>query len=184
MKRMSPVPRPTLRLAAALFFAAAASAQADPAPRWFHSELEAVVAAAQHYNARSIREDREFLGAILSDGDSYTFTVGAGRPRQDRITLRIEIPAGTEVVAFWHTHGAQRSSNRYFSAVDTALVERSQKPFYLADFTGMLKVMTPGAKTLSGPRARRLGLPARSGYAKGAVITDTAGQPIRIATRD
>lgn len=184
MKRLSTPGWLALVLATSAFLAAAAWAQADPAPRWFRSELEAAVAAARQYNPRSIREDREFLGAILSDGDRYTFTVDAGRPRQDRITVRIEVPAGTEVVAFWHTHGARRHSNRYFSAVDTALVENLQKRFYLADFTGTLKVMAPGAPTLSRVRARRLGLPARSGYARGDVITDRGGQPIRIATRD
>ncbi len=184
MKRISIYRRLAVRLATFLVLAAPGYALADASPRWFRSELEAVVAAARQYNPRSIREDREFLGAILTDGDYYTFTVGAGRPHQDRVSVLIEVPAGTEVVAFWHTHGAKRSSNRYFSAVDTALVRKSRKRFYLADFTGTLKVMAPGARTLSRLRARHLGLPARAGYARGEVIADASGRPIRIATSD
>lgn len=169
--------RPVL-LAAAL--SVGLPAHADLAPGRFQTEVDAVVAAATRYNPQSIREDREYLGAILHDGECYTYTVGAGKPGRDRVTVRIVIPAGNEVVAFWHTHGARRDSNRYFSDVDTQLVESSRKRFYLADHTGALKVLVPGAPTLSRYRARGLGLPARPGYSRGELVSDARGMPIRV----
>jgi len=168
---------------AAALLLLATTATAGPAPQWYASELEAVVSAARQYNPQSIREDREFMGAILRHDDCYTFTVGTGDPGRDRIAVRIEIPADAEVVAFWHTHGARHPSHRYFSDVDTALVDAWQKRFYLADYTGTLKVIAPGMRTLSRHRARRLGLPPRTGYARGDVVSDAGGTPIRIATR-
>ena len=161
----------------------AAHANQPPDAHWYSSELEAVVAAAGLYSAVSIREDREFMGAVLRDGDRYAFTVGAGAPGRDKITVKIRIPHGVDVVAFWHTHGARTRSNQYFSEVDTQLVKQWQKPFYLADYTGILKVMVPGGRTLSALRARRLGLPARAGFAAGQVVNDSNGDPIRIVTR-
>jgi len=183
MKRSSP-PSLVAGAAALLLLTSATPAVAGPDPQWFASEVEAVVGATRQYNARSIREDREFMGAILRHDDCYTFTVGAGEPGQDRISVRIVIPADAEVVAFWHTHGARHHSHQYFSDVDTALVDSWQKRFYLADHTGTLKVIAPGMKTLSRHRARQLGLPPRNGYARGDVINDASGAPIRIATSD
>ena len=162
-----------------------APAVAEPAPHSakFATELDAVIAATRQYNLQSSREDREFMGAILRHGNNYSFTVGAGEPSRDRITVSITVPAGARIVAFWHTHGARRYSNRYFSNVDTALVETWQKRLYLADHTGLLKVMVPGAPTLSRIRARRLGLPSQAGFARGAIVSDSRGEPVRIATR-
>jgi hypothetical protein len=169
-----------------LLLASINPAHADPpsAGRPYMTELAAVVAAADHYNPVSISEDREFMGAVLRDGDRYEFTVGAGEPGRDAITVRIRVRPGVDIVAFWHTHGARHSSNRYFSAVDTRLVKRWQKPFYLADYTGVLKVMVPGGPTLSRSRARRLGLPGRTGYAIGHVVNDANGDPVQIPTRE
>lgn len=166
-----------------LLLLTSAAAESATGPQWFDSELAAVVTAARQYNPRSIREDREFMGAILRRGERYTFTVGAGQAGRDRITVRVSVPAGSELVAFWHTHGAANHSNRYFSAVDTALAHAWQKRFYLADFTGLLKVFAPGARTLSRHRAQRLGLPSQDGYARGDVVSDEAGRPVKIATR-
>ena len=163
--------------------AAAAPAFTADAPGWFSTELEAVVAAARAYNQRSIREDREFLGAILRDGECFTYTVGAGQRGHDRITVGIAVPPDAEIVAFWHTHGGRRHSHRFFSDVDTRLVEQWQKRLYLADYTGALKVMAPGAPTLSRARARHLGLPEQSGYARGRRVNDASGNPIKIARR-
>jgi hypothetical protein len=156
----------------------------SPTQPWFTSELEAVIAATEHYNPVSVRQDREFMGAVLRTGDRYSYTVGAGEPGRDKVTVTIRISDGADLVAFWHTHGARAESNRYFSDVDTQLVKRWQKPFYLADYTGYLKVMVPGGRTLSARRARRLGLPARTGYAVGQLVNDAHGDPVRILTRE
>jgi hypothetical protein len=173
-----------VRITGALLLAGlgAAHGNQSPATQAFATELDAVVAAASYYNPVSVREDREFMGAVLRDGDRYEFTVSAGEPGQDAITARIPIRPGVDIVAFWHTHGARTPSNEYFSAVDTRLVKRWQKPFYLADYTGVLKVMVPGGRTLSAIRARQLGLPARAGYAVGQVVNDASGNPVRINT--
>jgi hypothetical protein len=157
---------------------------AQPKAReWFATELDAVVAAASRYNPVSIQEDREYLGAIIRQRDCYFYTVGAGQRRRDRITVRISVEVGMDVVAFWHTHGARYPGNRFFSDVDTRLVEQLQKPLYLADFTGALKVMRPGGRRLSSLRARAMGLPARAGYAEGRVVKDSSGNPARVMTR-
>ena len=46
--------------------------------RYFNSELEAVQAAASHYNPISLREDREFMGTIYRSGNYFAYTVTAG----------------------------------------------------------------------------------------------------------
>ena len=151
-----------------LLLIAAAAPAAPPDSQWFGSELEAVVSATRQYNPQSIREDREFMGAILRHDDCYTFTVGAGQPGRDRIAVRIAVPAGAEIVAFWHTHGARHPSHRYFSDVDTALVGLVAEALLSRGLHRCtLKVIAPGMPTLSRHRARRLGLPARTGYARG-----------------
>lgn len=183
MKSTSPVTRIAAVLAALLAVDIMTPGSAAPSPDRFPTELAAVVAAAERYNPVSIREDREFMGAVLRIGTGYSYTVGAGEPGRNRITVRISVPDGAEVVAFWHTHGARQNSNRYFSNVDTELVEAWQKPFYLADYTGSLKVIVPGGRTLSKLLAHRLGLPARNGYARGDVVIDARGEPVKIATR-
>lgn len=174
-----------VRIMAGLLLAGTQTAVANqPADQeWFTTELGAVVAAASRYNPVSIREDREFMGAIVHDGECYSYTVGAGERGRDRITVKITIDDTIEVIAFWHTHGAKYTGNRYFSDVDTRLVEQWQRPLYLADYTGALKVIVPGGRTISSHRARQLGLPARTGYAAGRTVKDASGTRAKILTR-
>jgi hypothetical protein len=161
-----------------------AAANQPPEQEWFATELAAVVAATSRFNPVSIREDREFMGAILHDGECYSYTVAAGERGRDRITVRITVDDDIDVIAFWHTHGAKYAGNRYFSDVDTRLVEKWRKPLYLADYTGALKVIAPGHRTLSSLRAWQLGLPARVGYAAGRSVTDASGKRAKISTRE
>lgn len=149
----------------------------------FATEIAAVVAASNIYNPASIAEDCEYMGAVLRDGDQYVYTAGAGRRRRDKVTVKIEILAGFELVALWHTHGAAASGRKYFSQVDTNLAEKLQVPFYLADFTGQLKVFEPGTRTLSVLHAKRLGLTAVRGHAKGRKVMDDTGDVIRIKVK-
>lgn len=146
----------------------------------FDSELAAVVAAATRYNPISIEEDREYMGAVLRQGDRYLYTVAPGQSGRDRITVRIPIPDGYQVIAFWHTHGDRAHGRTFFSDVDTRLVRDSDKPFYLADFTGVLKVFSPGDRTMSKLRARHLGLPGKAGFARGQPVRDAAGSLITV----
>jgi len=160
------------------------SVHAEPTvSAWFSSELGAVIAAADRYNPISINQDREFIGAVLKLDHCYTYTVTAGKRGADQVSARIRVPVGAEIVAFWHTHGVARHSNRYFSAIDAGLVRHQNKPFYLADYTGRLKVLKPGAARLSFSQARRLGLPARSGFAAGRGVKTAGGEAVRVARR-
>jgi hypothetical protein len=143
-----------------------------------------VIAASSAVNARSVREDREFLGAVLRRGPDYHYSVVAGRPGADRIRARLVVPAGFEVVALWHTHGAPAPERRYFSAVDVALVRGTGKPLYLADGSGGLRVLRPGAPRLSAAAARRLGLPGQPGFAAGEQLLGAEGEPVHIPTAE
>ena len=151
-------------------------------PNSYNNEIEAVVAASDEYNPRSIEEDREYMGVILYSHGRYSYTVEGGEVGQDQITVRIRVPAGSSIAAFWHTHGAAANDRSYFSEVDTALATEWNKPFYLADYTGVLKVFKPGDKLMSQAKARRLGLPERSGFSKGSRVQDLRGRAIQVAT--
>jgi hypothetical protein len=149
----------------------------------FQSELEAVIAALNSFNPDSVREDREYMGAIFREGDRYGYSVVAGRRGRDRISLRVAGSEWERVSAFWHTHGGMRSENRYFSAEDTELVDTYKKPLYLGDYTGYLKRFAPGDRKLSRFAALRLGLPNRPGAAIGELLRDENARLIRIETR-
>ncbi len=114
-----------------------------------------------------MREDREYMGGILQQDGAFSYSVGKGKRGQDKITVRIKIPLGARLVALWHTHGAQHWSRKYFSGVDTDLVERLHLPLYLADPAGDLYVFRPGDPTLSRRQSVRLGLGWEAGYARG-----------------
>ena len=148
----------------------------------FSSQLTAVRAAANQYNPLSIAQDREFIGAILQHNGGYRYTVGQGMSGEDTVSVRIALPRGAKVVAFWHTHGAAGHARKYFSAVDTALVNSWKKPFYMADAAGVLRVFTPGDNTLTAMQAGQLSLGRQAGYAKGSKVIAEDGQRVRIAT--
>lgn len=156
---------------------------AMPGAAGFPTELEAVIAAVAIFNPASIREDREYLGGILESGRHYYYTVSPGTRGADRVSARIRLLPAYTVVAFWHTHGAAAPERRYFSEIDTELVRNSDRPFYLGDPTGLLKVYSPGDSTLSAGRAHMLGLPRRSGYAAGTTVRDPDGRVVEIDTR-
>ena len=122
------------------------------------------------------------MGAILLHSGDYRFMVGAGQQGRDRISVRVPIPRGADIVAFWHTHGTPAPKRRYFSREDTDLALSWNRPLYLVDYTGALKVFSPGDRRLSPDRARRLGLPAVRGFALGRLIEDGQGKSIRIST--
>jgi len=149
----------------------------------YASVEEAVIAAADAYNPISIQEDREYMGTIFRSNNRFGYTVSRGPSRANSISIRVSAENWDDVVALWHTHGNAAPNHRYFSDVDTQTVERFQKPFYLADYTGFLKVFRPGQRTLSPFAARRLGLPAIRGYAVGEFVKDRFDRAIRVNTR-
>lgn len=164
--------------------AATAAATVDgPSTARFASAFDAVVAATSAVNARSIREDREYLGAILQRGADYHYSIAPGEAGADRIQVRLTVPAGFAVVALWHTHGAAAPERRYFSPTDRALVETSGVALYLADYSGALHVLVPGTPRLAPLAARRLGLGACRDCAVGERVVTASGVAVRIPTR-
>lgn len=151
-------------------------------PRYFRSQQETAKAAADLYNPRSIRENREYIGVILEEDGLFRYTVASGDKGADKISIKVPIRDWENAVAFWHTHGDEKEHHQYFSDTDTALVKRFGKPFYLADYTGILKVFRPGDKKISRFRAARLGLPRRHGYAYGSRVRDESDQLVRVNT--
>lgn len=149
----------------------------------FDSVEEAAIAAADAYNPISIQEDREYMGTIYRSNNRFGYTVSRGSSRANSITIRISADNWDDVVALWHTHGNAAPHHRYFSQVDTETAERFQVPFYLADYTGYLKVFRPGQRTLSPFAARRLGLPAQRGYAVGEFVQNRLNRNVRVNTR-
>ncbi|MFK7734284.1 MAG: DUF4329 domain-containing protein [Pseudomonadales bacterium] len=141
----------------------------------FASERQAVEAAVNRFNPYSVREDREYLGAVVelrapADEPAYRYLVARGRPGQDRVSIQLPIPKGAEIVAFWHTHGAHGPNRHLFSGSDTSLVRKTGKPFYMADAKGNLRVFRPGQRLLSAGLQHRLGLSAGRGYAEGELL--------------
>ncbi|WP_317933435.1 DUF4329 domain-containing protein [Halioxenophilus sp. WMMB6] len=149
----------------------------------YATELAAVVAAANQFNPLSIAEDREYMGAIYECSEGFVYSVGAGKVAAGNVSVILNTPAGCDMVALWHTHGAEHYSHRFFSGIDTRLVERVGMPFYMADYTGALRVFNPGDRTLSLTRARQMGLGEDRDYAEGSRIQNTAGNQIQVATR-
>ncbi|GLS27383.1 DUF4329 domain-containing protein [Marinibactrum halimedae] len=148
----------------------------------FESEVDAVVAAANVYNPYSIRHDQEFMGAILRCGGGYFYSAAAGVPGRDEITVKIGIPKGCDLTSFWHTHGDHEHQHKFFSATDVDLVRTQQKPLYLADYTGILKVLSPNDQTMGLIESRRYGLAMSPGSAVGKVVTRLEGV-LRVATK-
>ncbi|GAB5499942.1 MAG: hypothetical protein PsegKO_22530 [Pseudohongiellaceae bacterium] len=149
----------------------------------YRSELEAVKAATDLYNPISIRQDREFMGAIYRSGRYFRYSVFANARGVDRFTFSVPGEHRDTLVAFWHTHGDASPLHQYFSQFDTRMVRQLRKPLYLADFTGVLKVFRPGSRVLSGFAAGRYGLPRSRGYALGEVVKNKDAEPVGIATR-
>ncbi len=148
----------------------------------YKSHLEASAAASNRFNPLSIIEDREYLGTILkSEGNEphYLYLVNHGQANADVVPIRIVVPVGYELAAFWHTHGAEHWSRVYFSSQDTALAKRWGVPVYLANHTGNLQVFNPEQETRSSAWAKWRGLGAIEGVAKGQRIRGN-----RIATRE
>ncbi len=152
------------------------------AQQGFLSELEAVKAASDRFNPISIAEDTEFIGAILKRNGQYFYSAQRGAPGRDQVSLHFRYPKTYDLVAFWHTHGAEAKERNYFSDFDTRVVEQTGKPFYLSDFSGELKVFKVGNKILNAWQALRKGLPRQSGFAEGEKVRDRFGKLVMICT--
>jgi len=147
-----------------------------------YSELDAVKAAADRYTPLSLSEQREYMGTIFKSGDRYGYTVTAGNVGANQINISVPTTEWGDVVAFWHTHFNEGPLNQYFSDLDTRTVKQFGKPFYLADYTGELKVFRSGDKLLPVLAAERIGLPAVRGFAEGDLVRDETDQLVKINT--
>ena len=147
----------------------------------FNSELEAVTAAVNLYNPPSMARDREYMGAVLERHNHFYYTVGEGKRGEDSIELRLLIPAGFSIVAFWHTHGAPAYKRKFFSETDQRLVRLHHKPFYLADFTGSLRVLRPADKG-RGLKASEDAPRHRNGFLRGLLVHSAAGVALNVCT--
>jgi len=157
----------------------------DPcASQLFASELDAVRAAADRYNPQSIREDREYMGAIFELEGGFGYTVSAASRREDNWRLTIPSMEWNRIRAFWHTHGDASSEHRYFSDADTSSAKKFGRPFYLADYTGYLKVYRAGDKTLNPIAADRLNLPRKPGFAIGTYVRNSLNRVVRVKVRE
>jgi len=150
--------------------------------RGFDSEIEAVTAAVNIYNPDSIDRDKEYIGVILEWNGFFYYTVGEGNRGEDSVELHFRIPAIYSIVAFWHTHGAPAYKRKYFSDTDRHLVSRYNKPFYLADFTGSLKVLLPDKKTSQSAITVKPVSSHMKGYIKGILVRSEHGDVLNICT--
>lgn len=163
--------------------AGAEVATAIPANEVYVSEQAAVVAAVNRYNPDSIKQDREYMGAIYQCDDGYGYSVGAGKAGAGNVTVKLRTPKGCTTKALWHTHGAAHAHHKYFSDTDTDLVKRTGLPFYMADYTGSLRIFEPGDRTMGYGQARKLGLGSSSKYARGTTVSDAHGHKVDVAIR-
>ncbi|KEQ17645.1 DUF4329 domain-containing protein [Endozoicomonas numazuensis] len=188
VKAMDPVASSSVEAPAKWKFDPQQQGQSEHGDYWispsFVSEVAAVASACNIYNPVSIQEDREYIGAVLKHKTTnhYHYTVAAGESGEDRIHAEIVFPKEYEVIAFWHTHGAGKGSRHYFSKYDTALVQQWNKPFYLSDSSGYLKVFNPDDRIMSSYQARKVGLGHAKGSAKGNKVRDSRGETVRIRT--
>lgn len=143
----------------------------------FESELAAVLDAVNSHNPVSVKNNVEYLGAVYKQVrggvERYGYTVGMGEPGRDTVTVSLTLPPDSELLAFWHTHGASHWTREFFSEVDTRLANDWRVPLYLVTARGELRVFQPGDPVMGRLAARKLGLGERSGYASGRVVRTT-----------
>ena len=96
---------------------------------------------SKSYHQRSIREDREYMAAILEENGVYRVTVQAGSPGTGEVRIKIRLKESQALVALWHTHGAPGRGRHLYSATDSRTVRTTGVPFYLTTPRGKLKVL-------------------------------------------
>jgi hypothetical protein len=107
--------------------------------------VAAVDAMRREHLERSVRSDREFVGAVVENGSGgYWTSVGSGCSGQNTVTFAVQVPPRAQVAAFWHTHGAPAASRDLFSPDDIDLVRNTGLDFYLITPRGELRVLRPG----------------------------------------
>ena len=112
--------------------------------RAYANVVAAVDAMRREHLNRSVRSDREFVGAVVENASGrYWASVGNGCFGQNTVTFAVQIPPNAQVAAFWHTHGAAAPSRDLFSPEDIDLVRNTGLDFYLITARGEIKVLRP-----------------------------------------
>lgn len=136
----------------------------------------AVIAMSRCFLDSSVREDREYIGAVFRIEAGYTFVVHRGEIGRGNAHLRVRIPRGLRVVAMWHTHGAPGPARHLFSPSDTKLVARMNLPLYLTDPAGAIRVYRPGDARGSGETRTGSRMQIVPGSAIGTLVVSRVGE--------
>lgn len=108
---------------------------------------DAAAAASGIFNPYSIEQDREVGGGIIRQPNGkYRYTYTLGNQRQGTVSMRIGKRPDEELVAMWHTHGAQGSFRQYFSPRDLQTATETGVPMYMTDHNGALRYVKPGTR--------------------------------------
>ena len=137
---------------------------------------DAVIMMSRCFLDSSVREDREYIGAVFRIEAGYTFVVQRGETGRGNAHLRVRIPRGLLVVAMWHTHGAPGPARHLFSPTDTKLVARMNLPLYLTDPTGAIRVYRPGDARVGGEKRTGSRMQVVPGSALGTLVVSRVGE--------
>lgn len=143
---------------------------APPTARYETVE-HAVMVLSQCYLRRSVHGNREYMAALISDGDAIATVVKRGRRGRDHTGITIRLKRGQALVALWHVHGSNGVERSLFSPADAAVVKQLQVPFFLTDPTGFVWQLDPYDTSPASPRHDRMtALRAPPGSVEGIAI--------------
>ena len=138
---------------------------------FFPTVAELLMDLKARYWRRSLRGDKEHVGAIyFRPGYGYSASHGTGRTGQDRVSFRVPRLRDSQIVAYWHTHGAPGFARHLFSGHDAQLVVDTGLPFYLITPNGELRVLAPKDVSRRGPRRPVHSIASTLGY-RGSAVT-------------
>lgn len=128
---------------------------APPTAR-YHSVEQAVMVLSQCYLRQSVRGNREYMAALISDGEAVITIVKRGRRGRDHVDMTFRLKRGQALVALWHVHGSSGLERSVFSPTDVAVVKQLQVPSYLTDPTGFIWRLDPHDMSRSNPAYNRI----------------------------
>ncbi|MGK0470948.1 MAG: hypothetical protein ACJAR0_001420 [Candidatus Azotimanducaceae bacterium] len=112
----------------------------------FENMDQAGLHALLQYNTDSIAANREYVGGVLKCEDCrYIYTHGHGRRHQAPVQFSFSQTKQCRIAALWHTHGTAGHHKSMFSPSDTHSANQIDKPIYMADHTGTIRVYEPGS---------------------------------------
>ena len=148
----------------------------------FTSVDAAVLHAVLNYNEDSIATNREHVGGVLKCRDGrFIYTQGHGRHNQAPVQFAITQTKTCRVVALWHTHGKFGHHKSMFSPSDTQSANQMDKPIYMADHTGTIRVYEPGAPLIMSSKTRAGSF---QGILRGSAIGVVVFDPTLASTMD